>query len=273
MPFRPLVLVFALLALDVPSVIHALDPYDLIESLMPKDTLPRVLNSDDIELQPNDPQPLFSPTGDFNNDGTQDMAIAGIYGLPSGNRYFLLIGTEFINPVRYEKLFFREYAHPVFLHKPGTTGERDPGDQAFSITPCSQCSDGLDYYWNKKKKTFEAREWLKRVRRYTQVPHIPEADLVPPETVDKALQIVGELPDVKVFVAGLKKAGKQLGTRVRPAEITGEAPSQVVVTIFEKKNKDDKIYDALTVDVEQGRVVKRRRGIKPSGGAVRDKSG
>lgn len=239
--------------------VRAFETYDLIEALLPHEKLPRVLNSIDIDLNPNDPQPMFSPMGDFNADGIPDMAIVGTYGPLKKNITFLLVGTQFQNPIRYQQLFFKEYPQPVFLHKPGTTGEKDPGDQAFSITSCSQCTDGIDFYWDNKKQTFELRPWEKRFRRYQNVPHMPELDLVAPEIVDKALQLVGNLTDVKIFVAGLKKAKKHLGTRVKPSGIRGVVPeTQVIVEIFEKKKDRKKVYDEVTVDVETGMVIERK---------------
>ncbi len=251
---RSLLLISTLL---FPTFCIAFEPYDLIEGLLPKDKFPRVLNSTDIELNPNDPEPLFTPDGDFNNDGVLDMAISGISGLPGTKpTYFLLVGTQLQNPVRYQKLFFQEYAAPVFLHKPGTTGEKDPGDQAFSITPCSHCSDGTDFYWDPNKQTFKQTAWVKRVRHFQNVQRRPDEEPVPPELVDKALKIAGELTDVKVFVAGIKKAGKQLGTRVRAVDLEKQ---QVAVSIFEKKKQKEILYDEITVDAENGTVVKRGR--------------
>ncbi len=229
----------------------------MIDALVAKTNLPRVLNSTDININPNDPQPLFTPAGDFNKDGIPDMAISGIYGLPSKNQYFLLVGTQFQNPVRSEALFFREYSQPVFLHKPGTTGDKDPGDQAFAITACSNCSDGFDFFWDPKQKTFNQVPWVKRVRHYQEIKPASPSDAVPPEVVDQALQIVGELPDIRIFVAGLQKTGKQLGTRVKQAKLPEAEATVVVVEVFEKKKKGENLYDALTVDVKEKKVVKR----------------
>jgi hypothetical protein len=231
----------------------------MIEALLSKDKFPRVLNSTDIELNPNDPEPLFTPDGDFNKDGIDDMAISGLLGLPGTKpTYFLLVGTQLQNPVRYEKFFYKEYDRPVFLHKPGTTGDEDPGDQAFSITPCSHCSDGFDFYWNPKKKAFDQTAWIKRVRHFQQMTHRPDEESISPEMLDKALKVAGELTDVKVFVAGLKKAEKTLVTKARP----NKYPSQVVLSIFEKKKAKEILYDEITVDVEAGGVVKRKTFAK-----------
>lgn len=254
------VLLLTLAPLYSTAFLHGFEPYNLIEALIAKDSLPRVLNSTDIDLNPNDPQPLFSPMGDFNGDGIPDMAISGIYGLPQKNRYFLLVGTQHSNPVRYQKLFFAEYDKPIFLHKPGTTGEKDPGDQAFAVTFCSGCTDGLDFTWDSEKKSFNQTSWEKRFRRFESLPRIPENEEVPPETVDKALQIVGDLTDVKVFVAGIKKAKKQLGTRVmRTGTPEQRTDSQVTVQIFERKKKGETLYDELIVDVVGGKILKRKR--------------
>ncbi len=232
---------------------------------MKNGNVPRLLNSTDIDLQPNDPQPLFSPIGDFNNDGIPDMAISGIYELPSSkNRYFLLVGTQFEKPLRYERMYFKEFDKPVFLHKPGTTGEKDSGDQCFSVTFCAECTDGIDFYWSPKTHSFDERPWEKRFRRYTHVSYMPAEREVPDEMVDRALKVVGNLDDVKIFVAGLKKSGKKLGTRVRAVSNEAEpadpnAPIQTVtVEIFEKKKDAEKLYDEVTVDVTKDVVVSRK---------------
>lgn len=241
---------------------HPVDSYSLIGELLSKDQLPRILNSDDIQLNPHDPQPLFAPNGDFNGDGIDDMAISGIYTLPSGPmKYFLLVATQYENPVRYEKFLFKEFPKPVFIHKPKTTGERDPGNQAFSVTFCSNCNDGFDLYWDAPNNSFHFQPWEKRVRRYQQLPHAPELDLISPETVDQALKIVGRLKDVEAFVAGLKKKGGALGSRVNRLRPT-DPLSVVEVSIFEKGKKREVIYDAITVDVEKETVLDRRRKIK-----------
>ncbi|MCG3203354.1 MAG: hypothetical protein KCHDKBKB_00010 [Elusimicrobia bacterium] len=245
-----------LIAVDI---LNAFEAYDLIDAVLSKEKQPRILNSADIELKPQDPQPLFSPSGDFNGDGLMDMAIAGIYGFPKKEAYFLLVGTQLQNPVRYKTLFFKEYSKPIFIHKPGTTGVKDPGNQAFSTTPCSDCTDGTDYHWNKERESFDLRPWESRMREYKNLPHIPELDMVSPETVDKALQIVGNLTDVKLFIAGLKKSKRDLGTRVKPAGLKSTTPAtQVRVQIFEKKKGGEKLYDEILVDVESGKVLSRK---------------
>lgn len=122
----------------------AMEPHDVLMDLLPSDPIPRVMNTEDVpDLSPTDPQPLFTPEGDFNKDGAREMAISGIYELPGkGPRYFLLVAAEKKGDLHYEQLFFREYPKPVFIHPPGTTGEADPGDQAFSISFCSHCEEG-----------------------------------------------------------------------------------------------------------------------------------
>lgn len=261
MIFSAVLLLLAFL-LPAPLAAEPFDPYALIEAYAANDKHPRVLNSDDIKINPTDPQPLFTPDGDFNGDGIQDMAIAGIYDLPTDKKkYFLLVGTQWKAPIRYERWYFQEYDHPVFLHKAGTTGEGDPGNQAFSATDCAGCTSGVDFVWNKKKNAFDQKPWAKRIRRYEAVAVRPASQPVPDEVVDHALQVVGALKDVQFFVAGLKKKKGQLGTRV---ESTWDAPveERVKVLVFEKKEKTEKMYDVFTVDLKTDTILKRRLKIK-----------
>ena len=135
-------------------------------------SVPRVLNSDDIILNPNDPEPLFEPTGDFNKDGTDDIAISGIYVLEKGpNRYFLLVAAVHADPVRYDKLFYAEFDKPVFLHQPGTTGESSiQGTPSFFHDICgSSCTDGQDLCGIRRRRHLEQKEWEQRRREYRMI--------------------------------------------------------------------------------------------------------
>src|SRR5206468_3292 len=107
----------------------------------------RVLNTLDIPgWNSSNPAPLFSPVADFTGDGEPDIAISGIFDLPKNkNRYFLLVATRSKSPTPFTQLFYKEVPVPVFIHKPGTTGEADPGDQAFSISFCWECDKGEDF--------------------------------------------------------------------------------------------------------------------------------
>src|ERR1044071_10451741 len=98
------------LILPIPFPIFAtIDPYDLITSLLDPTLHPRVLNTLDLSnWNDENPEPLFSPEGDFNKDGQPDMAIAGIYDLPKNkDRYFLIVGTYSSSPSKFIKLFYR----------------------------------------------------------------------------------------------------------------------------------------------------------------------
>jgi hypothetical protein len=249
---------FALIFIS--SRVKAIDRYTLIEDLVPHEKLPRILNSDDIQnIQRTDPQPLLSPIEDFDKDGFEEAAIPGIYDLPGkGNKYFLLVGSAKGDPFKSLKLFFREYPEPVFIHKAGLTGEGDPGDQAFSISFCTECDQGYDFYWNAESRTFMARPWrehIKRVKKEVIEPGV-QVDSV---TVDQSLKIVSALKDVNEFIKQLKKKGRELGVRVEP--IKGEEKtSRVNVRIYEKKNKKEVIYEVITVDVKEGKAIKRQRG-------------
>jgi hypothetical protein len=256
---------FLTLFLLLPWPARAVDPNDVLESLLPNERLARVLNSDDITLNPNDPEPLFTPVGDFNRDGSDDIAISGIDALENGHaRYFLLVAAGHTNPVHYDKLFYGEFPTPVFLHRPGTTGEYDPGKQAFSITACASCSDGEDFFWDAKKKRFERRSWEKRRRRYEVIQHRPEAVPDAPQT-ETALKIIGALPDVVGYVQDLKKHNRVLGTS---ADIEHRrAPDIIDVEVYEKRGSKKIIYDTFTVNVASQTIVKRGRNVKPSGAA------
>jgi hypothetical protein len=220
--------------------------------------LPRLLNSQDIALKPNDPQPVFAPEGDFDHDGSTDIAISGVYTLKEGpGRYFLLVATD-KGVGRYKPLFLSDYDRPVFLHQPGTTGGADPGDQAFSMTFCADCSDGRDFYWDKRAKNFRQEPWKDKTERQQKMVTVAAVD-VPAEQADKALQVVGKIPDVVAFTEGIKKAGKAFGVRVEYTDPSNQT-APLRVRIYEKKGKGEKLYDAIDVDVEKMTVVKRRRG-------------
>jgi hypothetical protein len=235
----------------------AINPNAAIDKLVGRDELARPLNAIDLDLQPTDPQPLLSPTGDFNKDGVEDMAISGIYDLaPAGSpRYFFCVATTQGTPPRYATLYFSEYPSPVFIHMPGATGEADPANQAFSISFCSNCDKGFDFYWDAKKKAFRAEPWKPMILRSEKM--ITTTDTVPPETVDAALRIVGVLPDVKSYVAELKKEKRQLGVRVQTR--AGGNPGFYDVRIFEKKGKREELFDVLTVDMNKNAVVAREK--------------
>jgi hypothetical protein len=260
-----LVFIALIAGLLVPSSGAALDPHDVIDSLLPKHQLPRVLNSDDIVLNPTDPQPLFAPVADFTKDGQPDLAISGIYNLPSGKkRYFLLAAAGYSQPIRYEQLFFEEYEQPVFLHRPGTTGDNDPGTQSFAITFCSACSEGEDFFWNAKRQRFERARWVKRQRHYQPLTRQPAVE---PDAAkaDVALQVVGKLTDVVGYVAALKKRNATLGTTALASKLEPANPDLVDIEIYEKRGEDRLVYDRFSVNVASKTVVKRGRNVKRGG--------
>jgi hypothetical protein len=233
----------------------AVDPQTALDETLKRALLPRPLNAADAGLPGDDLQPLLSPAGDFNLDGHPDVAVAGVYDLsPSATKYFLLIATRFDNPVRYQKLFYEESARPVFLHKAGTTGAGDLGHQAFSLSNCMKCSDGYDVQWNPDGKKFKFVKWAP-TRTAEQISAAPP---VRNEKADKALRVVGALPDVNAFVKELEERKGSLGTRVDP----GANKKEVRVTVFEQAGEAEKVYDVFTVDVDAGTVTHRERTIK-----------
>lgn len=222
---------------------------------MPADFLPRVLNTQDIpDLRPTDPQPTFAPEGDFDKDGSTDIAISGLYTLKEGKkRYFLLVaGAE---GRRFKQLFLEEYETPVFLHRPGSTGEADPGDQAFSATFCIECAQGQDFYWQKSTGRFRQVLWKEKTQRLKKMVQVPAKD-VPPEEADKALRLIGGLKDVIDFTTKMSKEGRTFGVRVEYAD--EKKPSQYRVKIYEKRQGEEKIYDDILVDLEKMVVLHRK---------------
>ena len=241
---------------SAPLQAAALDPYEVIDNLVPKAQLPRVLNTEDVpDLGIIDPSPLQPTSGDFDVDGIEDIAIAGIYGLPKGARYFLVVGTLLKEPVRYKALYFQTYDSPVFIHRPGTTGEGDPRNQAFSISFCFDCSNGYDFFWQSKKREFTIVKWKAARRQEPMSKSTPIPD-VPDEIVDQALRIVGKLKDVQSFTAQGKKRGSQISVRARY-----EPSNQglVWVTILDRRDRKETTYDEILVDVGRKAIIRRTK--------------
>lgn len=239
------------------QTLHAFDVNDALDGILGRKKLPRPLNTEDIpDLRPTDPQPLFTPQGDFTGDGIPDGAISGLYQFPGeSKKYFLLVATQDKNTGRYGKIFYEEYSSAVFLHRPGTTGEGDPGDQAFSASLCQNCPEGHDFYWNKKRRLFELKSWKEHVVRKT-VPVTTQEPEPPQEVIDLLLQIAGQEKDVRDFVAKMKKQKKTFGVRARNYDAgknTGE------VWIYDKSGKTEKLFEAMTIDLNSKRVLSRRK--------------
>ena len=234
-----------------------LDPHDAITELLPNRPLARVLSSLDVpELNPNDPQPLFAPKGDFNRDKNEDIAISGIDPLSdSKTPYFLLIAT-IKKPGRFSKLYYREFARPVFVHKAGTTGQGDPGTQAFSLTLCSNCNEGWDVIWDTREMKFVESQWKEKTTRIQKIvtEDVPQ---VSSNTVDRALQIVGQLPDIQEFVAKMKKQSRAFSVRVE--RIEPEQEDRVRILIYEKSSPKNDLYEVMTLDINSGRITRRQK--------------
>ncbi len=239
------------------SSVQAVDPYDFTGALLDPKQHPRVLNTVDLpDWSKDNPEPIFAPEGDFNLDGSSDIAISGLYDLGQNpRRYFLLVATTLKPTNRPRSLFFQEYDEPVFIHLPGTTGDADLGDQSFSISSCWNCDKGLDFYWNKKNKRFDVRPWSSRTKIEKKEVAVA-AEQLPEETVDASLKMVGVLPDVQTFVADLKKRNGELGTRVE-WDKGGAKKRRTVVYIFEKKEGKELIYDRVLVDLAKKKILKR----------------
>jgi len=199
----------------------------------------------------------MTPQGDFNADGVPDVAIAGIYDVTSSPRpYFLLVATTDKATSRPKVLFLESYSQPPFLFEKKTTGEGDPGDQAFSLSFCTGCSQGWDFYWNPSNKKFDLASWKTRRIRRTDMIKV-EGETVPQDIVDRTLKIAGGLPDVIAFVEGLKKSNRSLGTRVRSK--SPETKGRIYqVTLFEKKKGKEILYDTIEIDIVRNTVIKRK---------------
>jgi len=235
--------------------------YDYMDALCKKDLHPRQLNTLDLpQYYPGaQPQPLIVPRGDFNRDGNPDLAISGIFDLSiSSYSYFLLVATLDKSTSRPKSLFFETYAKPPLLFELGTTGEGDPKDQAFSLSFCTGCAQGWDFYWNEPHRNFDLRPWTVKQIRHTSLVSI-QGQVVPQADVDQALQIVGKLPDVIAFVAGLKKSGRTLGTRVEPVP-QKEGQKQYRVLLYEKRKGKEIRYDIIDVDLNREAIIKREAG-------------
>ena len=249
----PLLIVLSFIRFSLASF----DPYDVTAALLDSKKHPRVLNTVDL---PNwikqDPEPVFNPEGDFNLDGSSDIVISGIYDLEHNpRRYFLLVATTLKETKRFKSIFFEEYETPVFIHLPGTTGEADIGDQSFSISSCWDCDKGHDFYWNKKKKSFESRPWTSRTKSEKKEITVPSEQL-PQDTVEAALKIIGLLADIQVYVSDIKKRKGELGTRVEWDKKDAKK-RRPTVFIFEKKEGKEIIYDRVVVDLDNKKIIKR----------------
>jgi len=236
----------------------AVDPYEILEKVGDRPHLPRLLSTEDAGMSSFAPEALQPIAGDFDKDGKPDLAITGVYNLPArGGAYFLLVAGDVESRLSVV-LFAQDARTPFYLHKPGTTGEGDPGDQAFAVTTCVNCSSGTDFRWNPKAERFQRSPWRAgRITRHTVVPVAPRADAnVSEADADKALQIVGRLKDVQDYVSELKAGGGKLGTRVEPVK---GAKDRVRVVVFEKRENGEKIYDAIEVELAGEKVVRRKR--------------
>ena len=254
---RNLFALAALLLFSAP-VLSAQDPrYAILESLLGKETLPRLLNSEDVGASPTDPRPLDSPDGDFDGDGRRDIAIAGTRALPGDHKpYFVLVAAGQDGRPAYRRLHYEEHDRPPLLHRPGSTGPADPNDQAFSLSFCAPCDKGFDYYWNQDEQRFDRRPWRAKIQRGTRPAPAPQE--IPEAVVDKALRVVGALDDVKRFVESVSKAGNRLVTRVNAVD-GAPVEKSVRVEIWEKVGEGERLYDRLVVDLERERISGREK--------------
>ncbi len=236
----------------------AVDPYLVLEKFLDRGRIPRLLSTVDFGLSSVQPEALLPLEGDFNKDGKPDLALSGVYTLPGKTPdYFLLVvgDSESRKP---EQLFLKAGTRPFYLHKPATTGEGDPGDQAFSASLCINCSTGTDFRWDPVSRTFQEAPWTEGKRLQTVLAKNIEVD---PKVADIALQVAGRLPDVKNFVDELGRRGSQLVTKVEPLAWKGQDRARVL--IYERSQAGDELYDSIDVDTTARRVVKRGGSVPP----------
>jgi hypothetical protein len=235
------------------------EEYMLIERFADRARLPRLLTTDDLGIAQTVPTEIPSLFGDLDGDGRVDLALSGVYNLPNGPlRYFMLVASDIRGRPRL--LFQQDGTRPFFLHAPGSTGNGDPGDQAFSVSSCVNCGTGTDFRWDPRAHRFRQIPWAadRLVTRRAEGPEAPPSvPNLPEEAVDKALRIAGALPDVRAYVAGLNKNGRKLGTRVEPVKGSTET---VRVLVFEKAAGGEKMFEAIEIDLPSGRVLGRKKG-------------
>ncbi|MFN0117256.1 MAG: hypothetical protein ACKVQC_03050 [Elusimicrobiota bacterium] len=236
--------------------VSANDPYSYIEDLIDQSKVPRILNIQDFPLiSQNNLDPFITPQDDFDKNGSTDTLISGIFDLlpKEGNKYFLLVADS-NKENRSRKIFYEESPFPYFIYLPGTTGHGDPGNQAFSISHCYNCETGLDYFWDKKNKTFIQKKWDRPQIQEAKITPKVEAEIAP-EKIDQAIRLVSILTDVKAYADQLNKEGRKIGVSVILLDSNKE---WYQVSIFEKIESDKKkLYDELTVDLKRNKILKR----------------
>jgi hypothetical protein len=236
-----------------PCLTNAADPYDAFSALPNSGREPRPLNTEDVpELRSHNPRELVTPEGDFNHDGNPDLAVSGIFDLPRDkNRFFLLVAT--FKSGRASNLYYREFDRPVFLHRAGTTGSSDPKTQAFSYTFCWECEQGFDVVWSSSTHSFDSVSWERQ--KTAPVPTAKPLPEVPDSLVDEALKLVGVLPDVKSYVKAVQDKKGKLRTRVEWASLP---ENTVWVSIFERTEKGEAVFDRFLVSGKEKKILKRQ---------------
>jgi hypothetical protein len=250
---KPALALFLVLTPFINIYAKDIDPYVFIEKFVERSNQPRLLNSEDLKIRATDPQPLIYPTGDFDKDGRLDMAISGIFDTPPDQEKYFLLVVGNIRQSQAELIEYKEYPKPVILHTAGTTGEQDPGDQAFSVTFCMGCSEGYDFYWKTDQANLISVPWKARVKKVTPI-SVKKESPVDPKIADEALKIAGALPEVQEFVGRLKAEKKELGTRVEPAK---SDKNIVQVVIFERQAGGEKIFQRYVINVASQKVLSK----------------
>ncbi len=234
----------------------AIDPYDAISWLLPQENHPRVLNTDDLAVMNiQTPFALLSPVGDFNKDRKEEIAISGIYDLlqEGDKKYFLLVAGPAKKAREYQMLHWELSRTPIFIHLPGTTGQGDPNDQAFSTSFCIGCDQGFDFYWDNKMGNFIKKAWSHRLRKETPGP-LPEE--VSTEDADKALKIAGQNKEVAKFIQEVQNREGQLKVQIWP-EKKGKENGRFWVKVIEIQNEKESASEKILVDNKRNRIVKR----------------
>jgi len=129
---------------EIPA--HEIDPTWHYASELTKDAIPKkLLLRDGADLM-NETEITFSRSGDFNNDGIDDLALVGVYedcNLQTG-RFFLILTKNKLN--KWEVSFLRLLGEPKFL----AISASGP----LKISFCMECEETFHLLWSSEKNEY-----------------------------------------------------------------------------------------------------------------------
>jgi hypothetical protein len=105
-------------------------------------------------------------------------------------------------------------------------------------------------------------KWIPFSKRLVPVSVPVKTEQVPQEIADKALQVVAKLKDVDEYVRTLKSEKRSFGVRAEAPESTDPKKNRTWLSIFEKKEGKEILYDRFLVDIKKMKVIRRQK--KPS---------